>query len=98
MSGPEQSWARLRCIACHATYDIREIRYRCDCGDLLEVHLDLDRIRHEHGDLKARFDERLATRTGPYASGVWRFHEMVLPDLPAANYGKRGQRKRSAIY
>ncbi len=36
----------LKCIGCAASYDIRDERFRCDCGDLLEVIHDLDRVRH----------------------------------------------------
>ncbi|MHC5029055.1 MAG: hypothetical protein ACYTGR_20075 [Planctomycetota bacterium] len=74
--------SHLRCIACEATYDATEIRYRCDCGDLLEVKHDLNRLVHEHGDLKALFEERLGTRRHPLDSGVWRYREIILPDLP----------------
>ena len=30
------------CIECGKQYDIREVRYRCECGDLLEVLHDLE--------------------------------------------------------
>ncbi|MCP3902174.1 MAG: threonine synthase [Planctomycetes bacterium] len=75
--------SHLRCITCDARYDAREIRYRCDCGDLLEVRHDLTRLTRACGDLKERFERRLGSRAVPYGSGVWRYHEMILPDLPA---------------
>lgn len=34
----------LRCINCGKTYPEDEIRYRCDCGCLLEVVIDLDNV------------------------------------------------------
>jgi threonine synthase len=77
--------SRLQCIACGKTYDPLEVRYRCDdCGDLLEVVHDLARLRREFPDLRDRFDARLGEPRLPYVSGVWRYHEMILPDLPAA--------------
>ena len=33
----------MKCIECGREYDERELRYRCDCGGLLEVVTDLDR-------------------------------------------------------
>ena len=32
----------FKCISCFKEYDIKEIQYRCDCGDLLEVMHDLE--------------------------------------------------------
>lgn len=79
------SISQLHCIACDRSYDTEEVRYRCDCGDLLEVRHDLDRLGHAHPDLRARFDARLGSRQWPYVSGVWRYHELILPDLPIAD-------------
>ncbi len=76
----------LRCIACDARHEPREVRYRCArCDDLLEVAHDLDRIGREHGGgdaLRELFEARLGSRERPYHSGVWRYHEVILPDLP----------------
>ena len=32
----------FKCIECDKEYNIREIRYQCDCGNLLEIIHDLD--------------------------------------------------------
>ena len=32
--------ARLQCIACQKTFPLDEIRYTCDCGNLLSVERD----------------------------------------------------------
>ena len=42
--------AYLKCISCGKEYDINEVRYRCDCGDLLDVvynfdDMDIDRLK-----------------------------------------------------
>src|SRR5262249_53625290 len=69
------------------TYPLFEIRYACDaCGDLLEVahdraHLEAQR---DGAGWRALFDERLRVVDGPHRSGVWRYHELVLPDLDLA--------------
>jgi threonine synthase len=78
-------WSRMRCIACGREYPLEQIRYTCDaCGDLLEVAHDLERLRREGSaaDWRALFDSRLGAREGPQRSGVWRYRELILPDLP----------------
>jgi len=80
-------YSRLRCIGCGRDYRLDEVRYECDvCGNILEVVHDLDRLKAERGGAgwRALFDGRLAARDGVHRSGVWRYHELVLPDLPAA--------------
>lgn len=61
----------------------------CGCGGLLEVQRD---FRHLDADrLKALFHERLSLRTGPYASGVWRYKELIDPELPEQYIVTRGE-------
>jgi len=36
----------LRCIECGEEYDPTEVRYRCECGGLLEVLVDLDKVEN----------------------------------------------------
>jgi len=53
-----------------------EVRYRCTCGDVLDVVHDdapLD------PSMRARFDERRGSIDPIDRSGVWRFRELVLP-------------------
>ena len=74
----------LRCIACGRAYPLFEIRYACDaCGDILEVAHDHERLKGERNGAawRALFEERLRTLEGPHRSGVWRYHELILPDL-----------------
>jgi threonine synthase len=76
--------SRLQCIACGAAYPLFEIRYACDaCGDLLEVAHDRDgqKAARDGAAWRALFDERLGAIAGPHKSGVWRYHELILPDL-----------------
>jgi threonine synthase len=61
----------LQCIDCGRRYDVMEIRYTCDCGDLLNVARDTMPDR----DL---FDSRRTSRRTVDQSGVWRFREAVL--------------------
>ncbi|MBO9605359.1 MAG: threonine synthase [Paenibacillaceae bacterium] len=55
----------------------------CACGGLFDIVRD-----HRATDadrLKRTFDARLAERLGPYASGVWRYKELIYPELPEAS-------------
>jgi threonine synthase len=61
----------LQCVGCATRFAIDEIRYTCDCGELLEVARDAMPAR-------ATFDGRLASRSAIDRSGVWRFREAVL--------------------
>ncbi|HEV7572237.1 MAG TPA: threonine synthase [Thermoanaerobaculia bacterium] len=61
----------LQCIGCERRFDASEIRYTCECGELLSVERDAMPKR----DL---FDARLASRKTIDKSGVWRFREAVL--------------------
>jgi threonine synthase len=73
----------LRCIACGKGYPLFAIRYACDaCGDLLEVAHDRAALQARDGaGWRALFEERLRAPDGPHRSGVWRYHELILPDL-----------------
>ncbi|HKR62402.1 MAG TPA: threonine synthase, partial [Thermoanaerobaculia bacterium] len=61
----------LECIVDHRKFDPLEVRYTCDCGNLLSVERDgiLDRDS---------FDDRGTSRAAIDRSGVWRFREGVL--------------------
>jgi threonine synthase len=61
----------LQCIGCARRFDASEIRYTCECGELLSVERDAMPDR----DL---FDARLGSRKPIDKSGVWRFREAVL--------------------
>ncbi len=50
-------------------------RFRCDCGGLLEVEHELGKVDQE------LFDNRLGGAEAPYDSGVWRFKEIVYPEI-----------------
>src|SRR4051794_7951440 len=71
--------AMLACITCGRQYPRDEVRYRCDCGETLEVAYTPGDPTRQTGT-PARFDARLALRQGSFASGVWRFREW-LPDF-----------------
>jgi threonine synthase len=78
--------ASLRCIGCGRDYPLGDIRYECEaCSDLLEVTHDLDGLKRQRDGASWRrlFDSRLGAAAGIHRSGVWRYHELILPDLPA---------------
>lgn len=68
----------LVCIECGEGYPLEGMRYRCDCGGLLDVVHDPPEVSRE------LFDRRMGERgTEPWRrSGVWRFRELVLPVGP----------------
>jgi len=72
----------LRCMVCGAHYPPDQLRYVCDCGGLLDVAHDLAALR---GEVSCElFDSRRGDWTLPYASGVWRYRELILPVDEAA--------------
>jgi len=62
----------LQCIGCNARFDATEVRYTCDCGNLLSVERD-----SLPGDTSL-FDARRTSRNPIDQSGVWRFREAVM--------------------
>lgn len=76
--------AEFRCIAgCDEKYPLDEVVYKCKkCGNLLEVHHDMDRLKETSADeWKKIFDGRIGTNKWPYGSGVWSKKEWVLPEI-----------------
>jgi threonine synthase len=61
----------LQCIGCGRRFDASEVRYTCECGELLSVERDAMPDR-------TTFDARLSSRHTIDNSGVWRFREAVL--------------------
>ena len=70
----------LQCMNCGRQYPITTVIYTCEtCGGLLDVQHDLDTLRHTV--TRELFDQRLGTLDAPYNSGVWRYKEMIYPDV-----------------
>lgn len=72
--------SNLQCIDCGQQYPINQVMYTCDhCNGLLDV-------KHDFSEAKATitrdlFDKRLGSLDSPYNSGVWRYKELIYPDL-----------------
>lgn len=62
----------LQCIGCASRFAASEVRYTCDCGNLLSV--ERDTLPHD----TALFDARRTSRVPIDQSGVWRFREGVM--------------------
>ncbi|MCU0847009.1 MAG: threonine synthase [Spirochaetes bacterium] len=74
----------FRCISgCGEEYPLNEVVYNCKkCGNLLEVHHDIDRLRDKSGsEWKELFDGRTGTTKWPFGSGVWSKKEWVIPQI-----------------
>ena len=78
----------FRCVGCGAEYPLTGTSTACRaCGDLLDVVHDLRAFGRSGAAWRDLFDARRAAlpsaSTPPRdLSGVWRYREMVLPDLP----------------
>ncbi len=68
----------LRSITSGTIYPLDELRYRDDDGSLLEV-INRSMASLNPDKLKKTFTQRLQNMSGPDASGVWRYRELVLP-------------------
>jgi len=80
--------AWFECInGCHGQYSLREVIYRCpSCGDLLEVHHDMEALRSRSAAAWMQLvDERHRRNTYPYGSGVWGKKEWVAPFIDNEN-------------
>lgn len=75
----------LQCMDCGQQYPINQLMYTCEsCGGLLDVQHDLDVIRETitHETLDRRLG--MGPLDAPYNSGVWRYKELVYPDVDDA--------------
>lgn len=80
--------AVFRCInGCDGDYPLDEVIYKCrKCGDLLEVHHDIEALRDKSPDeWKKLFDSRIGHTKWPYGSGVWGKKEWVCPEIDNEN-------------
>jgi threonine synthase len=65
---------------CGRQYPTDSVTFTCEtCGGLLDVQHDLDTLRHTV--TRETFDNRLGTLDAPYKSGVWRYKELIYPDV-----------------
>ena len=69
----------FKCITCSQEYGIQEIRYRCECGELLEVIHDLQTLIPNVSDWKASLDVRLEE------PAFHRYQDLLFPALPPNN-------------
>lgn len=67
----------FRCVSCDKKFDGSEIRYRCDCKEVLEVEENNFPL---NGRITGKlFDQRWGSTQFPYQSGVWRYKELFFP-------------------
>ncbi len=66
--------SNFRCIGCNKIYTI-DTRLRCECGELLEVEHNFKEVNRK------LFDQRYGLIQNAYLSGVWRFKELIHPDI-----------------
>lgn len=74
----------LRCMQCHATVPLYgTVQFRCSCGGLYDVCHNFNIAREHVQRWKKIFDSRCRPHPSNVLtqSGVWRFHELVMPSL-----------------
>ena len=64
----------FRCIVCERHFPLGT-RFRCDCGELLEVEHKFEKVD------KGIFDARLGVVPRPFNSGAWRYKELIHPHI-----------------
>ncbi len=80
--------AAFRCIAgCDGEYPLDEVIYSCkQCGGLLEVSHDMDRLGEKSADQwRDLFNSRAGTTKWPFGSGVWSKKEWIVPGIDDEN-------------
>lgn len=70
---------KLVCVNCSREVALDAFDYQCGCGGLFDIVHDMKDLDADR--LKRVFDERLSERMTPYASGVWRYKELIFPEL-----------------
>lgn len=69
--------SKLVCVRCEAEAPARSTN--CACGALVEAR---HAVTLTGEALRARFEQRRLARRGPDRSGVWRYRDLIAPDLP----------------
>ncbi len=65
---------KFKCIRCGKIEPVSDT-YICSCGGLFEVH-------HEFGDIGlSQLDDKLRERDSVWSSGVWRYKELIHPQI-----------------
>lgn len=78
----------IHCIDCGAIMKDRRMPV-CGCGGIGEIRRSIQALDGEW--LRKQFDDRLGLRTGLYSSGVWRYRELIAPELPEKALVYRGE-------
>ncbi|TCZ80148.1 threonine synthase [Paenibacillus albiflavus] len=78
---------RIQCVDCGE--QMKDWAVRCQCGGILEIKRDLSSLDRDY--LLKLFNERLYERGTLYASGVWRYRELIAPELPQDILITRGE-------
>ncbi len=71
--------SHLECVRCGKQYDLSQVRYNCDCGGILDLVRDFTGV--DGKALRKLWDARWGAKNGIYASGVWRYKELIF-DVP----------------
>lgn len=72
--------SKLQCMDCQKEYPLNSVIYACPaCGGLLDVQHALPQLKKTV--TRELFNGRVGTFKAPYNSGVWRYKELIYPDV-----------------
>lgn len=83
--------AKLQCVSCGKTFPLTDTSLSCKCGGLLDVVRDLSVWGGRADELKKIFLSRRCSDSPADQSGVWRFRELIMPELKAEDLVTRGE-------
>ena len=82
----------LKCVTCETTYNILQNLYTCPaCDGLLDAVHDLSAWHGRGAELRELFDSRMQSWQNINRSGVWRYRELVGPNVALENIVTRGE-------
>jgi threonine synthase len=84
--------SHFQCVKCKETYPLEQNLYTCPaCDNVLDVVHDLSEWHGRGAELRALFDERLKSWSPLDRSGVWRYRELVGPQVSPEHIVSRGE-------
>lgn len=84
--------SQFKCVLCESTYPVSQNLYTCPkCDGVLDVVHDLTQWHGRGSELRDLFDRRLSSWQPLDRSGVWRYRELVGPEVAPENIVSRGE-------
>lgn len=68
--------SKFRCISCNNEYNLKDMRFKCECGDILEVVHNFEKLGRKPDEWKKLFENNKSK------VAFLRYKDLLLPDLP----------------